>query len=80
MPGRLTWMLRRMRTQLPEPELEPRKTYEFHVPPGVGVGTVTRVLTALRTQGLLQGDPEDWVIIPLVSSRHMYHQDNKDNG
>lgn len=55
----------------------PTKT-EFHVPPSVAVATVIRVISALHHQGLLNCVPEELVIIPLASSRHMYHKDNKD--
>lgn len=66
-------MLRRKKTPPQTPET--RKKYEFHVPPGIGIGTANRILAELRVQGLLQGEPEDWTTIPLASSRHLYHQD-----
>jgi hypothetical protein len=77
--------LRRKRTTsiqptqiLPAIPVETRKTYEFHVPPGMSVATVLRMLGAMEEQGVLPGELKDWSIIPLVSSRHMYHKEHGD--
>ena len=70
MLGRRTWKWRRSAK---------KKRIEFHIPPSVSLPTVTRVLSALRAQGLLAHEEGvEWVLIPLTNSRHMYHKEHGD--